>query len=166
MNLYNFYQCHAINDRSALNDSQSEGPPGALPTITLDEFRKYRDGRVWVTLDAGVYDVTPFLDAHPGGAERIMMTHGADLAKFWSVYQLHDRPHIRTLLEEYRVGHLTRKDYLTVKAETNFTNAYANDPQRVQSINGNLRVCVCVYAIYVSIHTHIYTYIHTYIHIQ
>ena len=121
-------------------EAEVEHRTGPLPVISLEEFRKYRDGRVWVTLDAGVYDVTPFLDAHPGGAERIMMTHGADLAKFWSVYQLHDRPHIRKLLEEYRVGSLSKKDYLTVKAETNFSNAYVKDPPRPQSINGKLRV--------------------------
>lgn len=60
-----------------------------------------------VTLNGGVYDVTKFLDAHPGGANRIRMVNGLDLKHFWKVYDLHDRPHIRQLLEHYRIGTLT-----------------------------------------------------------
>lgn len=135
-----FLVASAVTTAIVYEESNCDGPAATLPTISLEEFRKYRDGRVWVTLDGGVYDVTPFMDAHPGGAERIMMTHGQDLAKFWSVYQLHDRPHIRGLLEEYRIGNLSKKDYCIVKSETKFSNAYTNDPQRVQSVNGNLRV--------------------------
>ena len=49
-----------------------------LPTFTLEYFRKGSDDRVWVALDGGVYDMTPFLDAHPGGAHRIMMVNSRD----------------------------------------------------------------------------------------
>lgn len=123
-------------------DAEKPAPPGhpaaILPTISLEEFRKDRDGRIWVTMDGGVYDVTPFLDAHPGGAERIQMVHGSDLQKFWQVYQLHDRPHIRSLLEEYRIGNLTAADYKTVKSQTKFANSYTEDPVRPQK--ANLRV--------------------------
>lgn len=124
----------------AENPAPSGHPAAALPTISIEELRKDRNGRVWVALDGGVYDVTPFMDAHPGGAERIMMTHGQDLSKFWSVYQLHDRPHIRGLLEEYRVGNLTPNDYLKVKSQTQFANAYTNDPIRPQGYTGQLRI--------------------------
>ena len=48
--------------------------------------------QVWVSLNGGVYNVTAFLDAHPGGATRIMMVNGLDLAPFWNVYKLHNRP--------------------------------------------------------------------------
>lgn len=132
----------AINSSScdAENPAPAGHPAAALPTLSLDEFRKHRNGRVWVALDGGVYDVTPFMDAHPGGAERIMMTHGQDLSKFWSVYQLHDRPHIRGLLEEYRVGNLTPSDYLKVKASTSFANAYTQDPVREKGYTGELRI--------------------------
>ena len=64
------------------------GHAASLPVMSLAEFREGKCGRVWVALDGGVYDVTPFLDAHPGGSERIMMVQGQDLAKFWAVYQV------------------------------------------------------------------------------
>lgn len=60
------------------------------------------------------------------------MVNGQDLAKFWAVYQLHDRPHIRALLEEYRIGNLSSCDYLKVKRETNFESYYTNEPVRPQ----------------------------------
>jgi len=70
-----------------------------IPEFSLEKFRAGQDDRIWVALDGGIYDVTPFLDAHPGGVSRIMMVQGQDLGKYWGVYQLHDRPHIRALLE-------------------------------------------------------------------
>lgn len=137
----------ATNDSrtaSVYADVETPAPPGhpaaKLPTMALKVFRAGQDERVWVAMDGGVYDVTPFLDAHPGGAHRIMMVHGQDLSKFWGIYQLHDRPHIRALLEEYRIGNLTSDDYLTIKKETTFSSAYANDPVRPKAEEGKLRI--------------------------
>jgi hypothetical protein len=70
---------------------------------------------------------------------RIEMVNGQDLAKFWAVYQLHDRPHIRALLEEYRIGNLSSCDYLRVKRETSFESYYTNEPARPQGEMGQLR---------------------------
>ena len=125
-------------------DVETPAPPGhpaaILPNISLKQFKKGQPERIWVAMDGGVYDVTPFLDAHPGGAHRIMMVHGQDLSKFWGVYQLHDRPHIRALLEEYRIGNLASDDYRQLKKETEFSNAYVNDPVRTAKAEGKLRI--------------------------
>ena len=106
--------------------------------MSLTKFKEGQDDRVWVALDGGVYDVTPFLDAHPGGAHRIMMVHGQDLAQFWDIYKLHDRKHIRALLEEYRIGNLRPNDYKIIQRETIFTNAYRTDPERPAAKEGRL----------------------------
>ena len=37
---------------------------------------EHQRSQVWVALEGAVYDVTRFLDAHPGGAERIQMVNG------------------------------------------------------------------------------------------
>ena len=93
--------------------------------FTLEEVRADHGEEVWVTLKdtRGVYNVsyankqphrtttrraadTPptlplhvlsaFLDAHPGGADRIRMVNGQDLSAFWAVYSdIHNRAHIR-----------------------------------------------------------------------
>ena len=86
------------------------------------------------------------------------MVDGQDLAKFWAVYQLHDRPHIRSLLEEYRIGtfgirylhicllrnigsgNLSACDYRRVKSETHFESYYKDDPRRPMGEVGQLRI--------------------------
>jgi cytochrome b involved in lipid metabolism len=45
-------------------------PASALPNICYDDFKNDARENIWVTMDGGVYDVTAFLDAHPGGTSR------------------------------------------------------------------------------------------------
>ena len=98
--------------------------------ISLDELREFDQG-CWVSYKGGVYDVTEFLDAHPGGPHRIMMVSGQDLGPFWQVYDLHrQRPHILKLLEKYRVGSLSPEDARRSERESSFASAYTDDPDR------------------------------------
>ena len=109
-------------------------PPSRI--FTLDEVRADHGDETWVVLSdtRGVYNMTPFLDAHAGGPDRIRMVNGQDLAAFWKVYSdIHDRPHIRDLLEEYRIGSLSEEDTAKIKAETRFGDAYVNEPTRVRA---------------------------------
>jgi cytochrome b involved in lipid metabolism len=133
-----------LGNKAALLDAETPAPPGhpasSLPLLSYEQFKAGKKDRVWVTLDGGVYDVTSFMDAHPGGIDRIQMVNNQDLAKFWGVYDLHDRPHIRALLEEYRIGNLTACDYRRIKSETNFTSYYESDPPRPAAKVGKLRV--------------------------
>ena len=110
------------------------------PMMPLQEFRQGQPERTWVAFDEGIYDVTEFLEAHPGGPARIMMVQGQDLAKFWNIYQLHDRGHILKLLEEYKIGKLTSADYKKVSEETIFSNSYEFDPIRTAATEGRLRI--------------------------
>lgn len=59
--------------------------PQTVPTLTLAEVQADHGDHVWVTLNGGVYDVTEFLEAHPGGQHRIRMVNGGDLKAFWKV---------------------------------------------------------------------------------
>ena len=108
--------------------------------MSLDQFKKGQVDRTWVAYDKGIYDVTEFLDAHPGGPARIMMVQGQDLAKFWDIYKLHDREHIKNLLEEYRIGKLSVGDYKMLSDETIFTSSYETDPPRPAAKEGKLRI--------------------------
>jgi len=104
--------------------------PAELPYIPYEEVKKDHGAEVWVTWNGGVYNVTPFLEAHPGGAHRIMMSNGSDLKAFWEIYKLHNRPHIQALLEDYRIGNLTPQDKGRLESESKFGNAYQDDPNR------------------------------------
>lgn len=115
----------------------------SVPLMSLEEARKdHGEGTVWVTYKGGVYDMTPFLDAHPGGSSRIEMVSGSDLSAYWNIYEIHNRPHIQALLEEYRVGTLSPED--TQRAEEDakgtFSNYYQDDPPRPRAEAGDLRV--------------------------
>ena len=126
-------------------DSDCRVCQSSLPTITLeavrDEELRGKEGRCWVTLAGGVYDVTEFLEAHPGGQTRILMVDGLDLAKFWEIYTLHDRQHIRDLLEDYRIANLSEADAARAYATTpDLPSMYENDPERPKAVLGKLRV--------------------------
>ena len=58
-----------------------------------------------LTRNAGtaVYDITEFVDSHPGGTVLLRATGGA-LEPYWSVFAFHSRPDILEILEEYRIG--------------------------------------------------------------
>ena len=81
----------------------------------------------------GVYDLTGFVKAHPGG-DRICMANGQDLETFWETYRLHFRPHIQHMIEDFRIGNLSKKDAKTIKDRTVFHNGYTDEPKRPRSI--------------------------------
>ena len=71
----------------------------ALPEYERQEVAKHRSsadgGRVWVTYKDGVYDITDFVENHPGGAKRIMLAAGGAIDPFWSMYQQHNTAQAR-----------------------------------------------------------------------
>ena len=104
--------------------------PKTLPTISLDEVRADHGEKVWVTWDGGVFDVTEFLEVHPGGEHRIRMANGCDLHAYWDLYRLHHRHHIQDLLQNYRIGNLTPEDAKKSMMESNFGDMYIDEPPR------------------------------------
>lgn len=107
------------------------------PVFTRDEITK-RDGKkgdTWVTYEDRVYDITDFINAHPGGAQKIKLAAGASVEPFWRIYKQHLDPavHIDDVLGPMRVGTLHAKDFA---AETSATKArkeddpYKDEPER------------------------------------
>jgi hypothetical protein len=47
-----------------------------------------------VTYKDGVYDVTRFLELHPGGAQRLMLAAGGAIDPFWAMYQQHNNDQV------------------------------------------------------------------------
>jgi sulfite oxidase len=125
-----------------VTDKQLKSRSLVLPTIPLEKLKEDHGDDVWVTYKGGVYNVTPFLEAHPGGSARIEMVNGSDLSAYWKVYDLHNRPHIQQLLEEYRIGNLSAKDAerAVAQATGEFTSYYEADPKRPAAERGDVRV--------------------------
>lgn len=63
-------------------------PPPPMPTYTRDQVREHTsDDSVWFVIDSTVYDVTDFLDAHPGGESVLRQVAGQDATA--AFYNLH-----------------------------------------------------------------------------
>lgn len=56
-----------------------------------------------MTYKDGVYDITDFVEGHPGG-DVIMMAAGNAIDPFWNLYAVHKQPEILKILETYRIG--------------------------------------------------------------
>ncbi|RYO97607.1 hypothetical protein DL770_000891 [Monosporascus sp. CRB-9-2] len=59
-------------------------------TYTAKDVAEHKDeknGGVWIIVDNGVYDVTNFLDEHPGGAKILKRMGGKNASKqFWKYH--------------------------------------------------------------------------------
>ncbi|VDK57869.1 unnamed protein product, partial [Gongylonema pulchrum] len=82
-----------------------------LPTYRIDEVKKHGKNaeRIWVTCQGGVYDVTDFVEGHPGG-NKILLAAGSSIDPYWNIYQQHRTPETVELLEEMRIGNLDERD--------------------------------------------------------
>lgn len=72
---------------------------------SIEEISKHKtkETGIWMTYKMGVYDVTDWVDDHPGG-EIIMAAAGNAMDPYWNVYSFHKDEAIEELLENYRIG--------------------------------------------------------------
>ena len=95
------------------------------------------DGRpMWITYKDGVYDVTDFERAHPGG-NFIKQAAGADVSAFWDVWAHHHHaPKVGVFLEKLRIGALKKEDQIIGKTMGIGieTDPYEAEPKRVHSL--------------------------------
>lgn len=91
--------------------------------------------RVWVTLGSEVFDVTEFVALHPGGPSKLMLAAGGPLEPFWALYAVHNQPHVRELLAEYKIGELSPEDKAPPTLKT--SDPYADDPVRHPALTVN-----------------------------
>ena len=62
-----------------------------LPTFTKAEVARHASAEtgIWVTFRGGVYDITQFVQNHPGGVDKILMAAGGSVEPFWRLYRQH-----------------------------------------------------------------------------
>jgi sulfite oxidase len=103
------------------------------PFFSAEEVSSHsrKEDRIWVTFRSGVYDVTDFIDSHPGGTEKISMAAGGAVDPFWELYSVHLNPNVLSLLEEHRIGNLKAEDRIQ---PSNTNDHWANEPKRHSSL--------------------------------
>ena len=90
---------------------------------------------IWVTYKDHVYDITNFVDSHPGGRSKITMAAGKAIDPFWAVYQVHiDSKDAHELLESMKIGRLAPED-VTPTPEGAELNHFDGEPERSPLLN-------------------------------
>ncbi|KAG9509648.1 Sulfite oxidase, mitochondrial, partial [Fragariocoptes setiger] len=87
---------------------------------------------VWITYNNSVYDITQFIQHHPGGSRTIMMGAGGDVGPFWQTYTVHKAAEVQKLLSQYKIGELNPEEcQLEAKSDqVDPDGPYANEPSR------------------------------------
>jgi sulfite oxidase len=82
-----------------------------LPIYKLDEIKKHgkESDRQWVIYKDGVYDVTDFVESHPGG-DKILLAAGGSVEPFWAIYAQHKTAEVMEILEKLRIGNVDPND--------------------------------------------------------
>ncbi|KPV76232.1 uncharacterized protein RHOBADRAFT_42560 [Rhodotorula graminis WP1] len=72
-------------------------------TLTAKEVSDHATAdSAWVIVDGGVYDVTEFVEEHPGGKKVLLKACGKDSSKqFW---QFHNEKILKKVAAQYRIG--------------------------------------------------------------
>lgn len=79
-----------------------------LPKYTLDEIAKHNTpSDLWIGVLGYVYDVTKFLDDHPGGQKPIISMAGKDATEyFMKIKSHHSNLDVPKLMVKYCVGRI------------------------------------------------------------
>lgn len=73
----------------------------------------------WVAVDGAVYDITEFIDRHPGGKEVILLAAGREATDLVNSYHpFSDVP--RKILKKYRIGSLATFEHPIYKPDSGF----------------------------------------------
>ena len=82
-----------------------------MVTYTYQEISKHnKDDDCWIIINNEVYNVTKFLDEHPGGKKAIMLYGGKDATE---EYEMIHRPDIlKKYGKEYHIGKIILKSKL------------------------------------------------------
>jgi len=101
-----------------------------FPYFSRKEVSKHKRKKdsIWVTYKDGVYDITDFVESHPGG-DRILLAAGSAIDPFWAMYNQHTTKQVLDILSKHRIGTLYPHEYEESKA-LDFDDPYANDPPR------------------------------------
>lgn len=80
--------------------------------ITMAEVRQHRkltdDGGVWMVVSGRVYNVTPYIEFHPGGAAELMKGAGKDATKL--IQKIHAWVNVEAMLRSCLLGVLVTED--------------------------------------------------------
>ncbi|KAM3935203.1 sulfite oxidase, mitochondrial isoform 2-T2 [Leptodactylus fuscus] len=114
--------------RRKVAQAESKEAAPSYPQYTREDVKKHTSpsDRIWVTYAGEVFDITDFVELHPGG-KRILLAAGGALEPFWALYGVHKSEHVMEILQEYKVGVLSADDK---EEPSDISDPYSGDPSR------------------------------------
>eukprot|EP00271_Cylindrocystis_brebissonii_P012973 TRINITY_DN32500_c0_g1_i1.p1 TRINITY_DN32500_c0_g1~~TRINITY_DN32500_c0_g1_i1.p1 ORF type:complete len:165 (+),score=39.12 TRINITY_DN32500_c0_g1_i1:479-973(+) len=98
-----------------VNKPQAEAEAEQLPIYTLEDAKKHTTMKdCWLIINEKVYDVTSFLDDHPGGDEILVSATGEDATEMFE--DIGHSKSARKQMEQYCIG---RMDVTTLPVKAN-----------------------------------------------
>lgn len=80
------------------------GTGGKLKDVTPDELAKHNtQSDCWICIKGRVYNVTPYLEFHPGGVDQMMRGAGTDATELFN--SVHRWVNVESMLKKCLVGH-------------------------------------------------------------
>lgn len=100
-----------INNTASINNSTNEtSQTPTSGTLSSTEVSKHNTASdCWMSIGTGVYNVTNYVDMHPGGADIVLMYCGKNATQAYNTQGGRGRGHssrANSILETYRVGTL------------------------------------------------------------
>ena len=78
---------------------------------TYEEIETHNNkiDRIWVTYKKDVFDITDFVENHPGGQSKIMLAAGKSIEPYWNEYKQHtnDDNIFKTILLPMKIGEIS-----------------------------------------------------------
>lgn len=132
---------------------------GALKKYSLNELSEHNDkNSLWVLIHHGIYDLTKFVEEHPGGEEVLLEQAGKDATEaFEDVGHSTDA---RELMNQYKIGELCEEDKGKV-SDIKEKGQFGNSNRQAESSSwmtwllplGTAVVASVLYRLYISYHS-------------
>lgn len=125
-----------IHMASVVKDLSGTG--GKLIEVTQEELARHnKEDDCWVALKGNVYNVTLYLQYHPGGVEELMRGAGSDATELFN--EAHRWVNYETMLAKCLVGPYKLESPLTPVGRANFVNMSATIDEETKSaaVTGN-----------------------------
>ncbi|XP_072264692.1 cytochrome b5 reductase 4 [Pyxicephalus adspersus] len=105
------------------------GLRGKLIEVTEEELAKHnKKSDCWMCIRGLVYNVTPYMEYHPGGEEELMKAAGADGTQLFD--EVHRWVNYESMLKECLIGRMAVKHAALLKGLT------STDSAKTQPVNG------------------------------
>lgn len=113
---------HRILGRVIKNNSSKSAFENPSATFTWQELAQHAsEESAWIAVDGSVYDLTEFVDRHPGGREILLLALGRDATNLFNSY--HPFTALpRKVLAKYRIGSLVTFEHPVYKEDSGFYN--------------------------------------------